>query len=189
MSARRTTKEELSREMIIETARKLFVENGYEKSSMRQVATVLKCSHGAIYYHFKNKQELFQEIVSADFGKLDLLLDEIMSSPMESKQKYRLILLKYIEFGIRNKSHYEMMFMLKDQEAQGYLHEQPNMTYEKFAASIKILANQSLSIKDIWNLFLSLHGFVSYYCYTTQTYEELQLLAESHVDFLMKGLT
>lgn len=188
MSARRTSTEDLSRELIMDTARKLFTQHGYEKSSMRQLATVLKCSHGAIYYHFKNKAALFQEIVSEDFLKLDHLLDEVMATELDSKQKCRLIFLKYMEFGLRNKNHYEMMFMLKDKEVQGYLHGKPNNSYEKFAASLYSLASESLSIKDIWSLFFSLHGFVAHYCYTSQTYEDVQPLAEAHADFLLKGL-
>ncbi|QTD39669.1 TetR/AcrR family transcriptional regulator [Sporosarcina sp. Te-1] len=188
MSARRTANEELSKETILDTARQLFIENGYEKTSMRQVATALQCSHGAIYYHFKNKADLFQAVVSHDFSKLDLLIDEILETDWISRDKCRAIFLKYIEFGLQNKSHYEMMFMLKDQEVQGYLHDHPNQSYGKFADAIHTLTDGTLSIKDMWCLFLSLHGFVSYYCYTSQTYEDVQVLAEAHVAFLMKGI-
>ena len=188
MSARRTASEELSREAILDTARQLFIENGYEKTSMRQVATALQCSHGAIYYHFKNKADLFQAVVSHDFSKLDLLIDEIMDTDLQSKEKCRAIFLKYIEFGLQNKSHYEMMFMLKDQEVQGYLQDHPNQSYVKFAGAVHTLADGTMTIKDMWCLFLSLHGFVSYYCYTSQTYADVKVLAEAHVDFLMKGV-
>lgn len=188
MSARRTTSEELTRDAIMDTARQLFIENGYGKTSMRQVANVLQCSHGAIYYHFTNKAELFHAVVSHDFSKLDLLIDEIMETDMEPREKCRMIFLKYIEFGLQNKSHYEMMFMLKDQEVQGYLQDHPNQSYEKFANAIYKLVDGELTLKDIWCLFLSLHGFVSYYCYTSQTYEDIKVLAEAHVELLLKGI-
>lgn len=188
MSARRTANEELSREAILDTARQLFIENGYDKTSMRQVATELKCSHGAIYYHFKNKADLFQAVVSHDFSKLDFLIDEIMATDSQPMEKCRAILLKYIEFGLQNKSHYEMMFMLKDQEVQGYLQDHPNQSYEKFADALHSLTKGQMTIKDMWCLFLSLHGFVSYYCYTSQTFDDVQVLAEAHVAFLMKGM-
>lgn len=188
LSARRTANDELSRASILDTARTLFIEKGYDNTSMRQVASALNCSHGAIYYHFKNKAELFHAIIEEDFLLLDGLMDEIFASTMEPKAKCRLLLLKYIEFGLTHKNHYEMMFMLKDAEVRGYIQKQPNTTYEKFAVAIHSLSNHAMTIKEIWSLFLSLHGFVSYYCYTEQTYDEMHTLAEAHVDFLLRGM-
>ena len=58
MSPRKAVKQELTREMIMNVARNLFVQQGYQHTSMRKIATELGYSHGSIYYHFKNKAEL-----------------------------------------------------------------------------------------------------------------------------------
>lgn len=179
---------DLSKELILSTARKLFIENGFEKTSMRQVAQKLACSHGAIYYHFANKAELFQEIVAADFLKLEVLIDEVMEQNVDNRTKCQMILRQYIQFGLQNKSHYEMMFMLRNPEAQSYLPTQSNQTYEKFAHVIFQLTDEKLTVQDIWSLFLSLHGFVSYYCFTSQTYEDMLPLVNIHVNFLLRGI-
>lgn len=59
MAPRKSAEQELSREMIMDRARELFVTKGYQHVSMRQVAKELNCSHGAIYYHLKIKQSYF----------------------------------------------------------------------------------------------------------------------------------
>ena len=65
MSPRKSVEQELTRDMrIMDAARDLFVEKGYQHVSMRHIAKELKYSHGAIYYnHFQNKEELFYAIL------------------------------------------------------------------------------------------------------------------------------
>lgn len=51
---------------IMMAAIKLFPELGYEKTSMRLIAETVGISKPALYYYFKNKDELFRSIV--DYG-------------------------------------------------------------------------------------------------------------------------
>ena len=78
MSPRKSVQRELTREMIMDAARDLFVKKGYQHVSMRQIAKELNYSHGAIYYHFQNKAELFYALVEEHFGLLEQELDRIM---------------------------------------------------------------------------------------------------------------
>ena len=48
---------------ILNTAISLFLENGYEKTSMQDIVNALGMSKGAIYHHFKSKEELFQRSI------------------------------------------------------------------------------------------------------------------------------
>ena len=67
----------LTKEMIIEEANKQFLHNDFNKVSMRSIANALGFSHGAIYYHFENKSELFQAVIEKYFMILNQMLDEI----------------------------------------------------------------------------------------------------------------
>lgn len=46
---------------IADTALKLFLENGYEATSMRMIASGVGCEPGLIYYYFRNKDEAFEK--------------------------------------------------------------------------------------------------------------------------------
>lgn len=188
MSPRKAVDQELTREIIMDTARKLFMKNGYEHVSMRQISTKLGYSHGAIYYHFKNKADLFYALVNEDFFLLDQTLDFIMEKPLDPQSKLRELFLGFIEFGLKNQSHYEIMFLIKDEEVQKFQQEEPNQTYEKFAKSVWSLCEKQVSVTEIWSVFLSLHGLVSHYCRSGQTFEDVQSLAVSHVNFILKAL-
>ncbi|MCH1627760.1 TetR/AcrR family transcriptional regulator [Ferdinandcohnia quinoae] len=188
MSPRKQVPEELSREKIMDVAHELFVQKGYQHVSMRQIAKELNYSHGSIYYHFKNKADLFYAMVVKDFHMLNGVLLRIMEQELNTVEKLKAILLGYIEFGLENKSHYELMFLINDEEVKSCIQTEPLESYEMFANSISQLTNNKISIQDIWSIFLSLHGFVTHYCRSDQTYMEVKQLAKLHVEYIVKPI-
>ena len=47
-----------TRQRILEVAMKLFLEEGYEKATMRKIARLANLTPGATYYHFQTKQHI-----------------------------------------------------------------------------------------------------------------------------------
>jgi AcrR family transcriptional regulator len=188
MSPRKKVNQELTRQMIMDAARDLFVKNGYQHVSMRQIAKELGYSHGALYYHFKNKAELFYALVEDHFAMLNQILDEVLKQQVENKSKLKNIFLAFIEFGLTHQNHYEIMFLIKDEEVRNFINQSPNKSYEKFAQSIFALCDKRITLQEIYSLFLSLHGFVTHYCRHVVNYDEVKDFAEVHAEFLMKRL-
>jgi AcrR family transcriptional regulator len=50
------------KERILETATRLFYESGFRATSMESIADELRATKPFIYYHFKNKYDLLEEI-------------------------------------------------------------------------------------------------------------------------------
>lgn len=50
------------REIILQTAKKLFAEQGYKNTSVRQIVGSAKTSMGNLYFHFPNKQTILKVI-------------------------------------------------------------------------------------------------------------------------------
>ena len=59
-----------TKENIIKTALRLFLQNGYEKTSLNQIAYKVGITKPAIYHHFKNKDDLFHEVLSFFFEEM-----------------------------------------------------------------------------------------------------------------------
>ncbi|MBI5929059.1 MAG: TetR/AcrR family transcriptional regulator [Chloroflexi bacterium] len=58
------------RDLIIETATRLFSEQGYTATSVRQIAEVVGCTEAALYYHFKEgKRALLQSVLECEMPK------------------------------------------------------------------------------------------------------------------------
>ncbi len=47
-----------SRQEILRTAARLFQQQGYDGTSMNDVAAALKLSKGGLYHHFQSKDEI-----------------------------------------------------------------------------------------------------------------------------------
>lgn len=78
---------------ILNTAISLFLENGYEKTSMQDIVNALGMSKGAIYHHFKSKEELFERAVLEFYARDDrfdaILKDETTSGLEKLRAMFR----------------------------------------------------------------------------------------------------
>ena len=52
------------KEEILAAALNLFLENGYEQTSVRMISQTIGCEVGLIYYYFKTKDDLFENALS-----------------------------------------------------------------------------------------------------------------------------
>ena len=69
------------REQILTTAIALFCQQGYQATSVRQIAETVGCTEAALYYHFKGgKRELFQEAIAAMTPDVELLIAELQKA-------------------------------------------------------------------------------------------------------------
>ena len=64
------------RDQIVEAATDLFVRQGYNTTSVRQIADTVGCTEAALYYHFKEgKRELLQAVVQCGIPNLLRVVD------------------------------------------------------------------------------------------------------------------
>jgi AcrR family transcriptional regulator len=64
------------REAVLRTAAHLFLVHGYQRSSMTQLATQLKITKPALYYYFRNKEEILVECYRAGIADIEAILTE-----------------------------------------------------------------------------------------------------------------
>ena len=64
------------RDRILAIARQQFAQNGYSKTSMREIAGLAGVGVGNIYNYFVNKDELFREVVRPVLYALEAMLQE-----------------------------------------------------------------------------------------------------------------
>jgi AcrR family transcriptional regulator len=57
------------RDTILDTSAKLFSQQGYKEVSIRDIAQACGMTNAALYYHFKNKEDLFLAMLQRDHEK------------------------------------------------------------------------------------------------------------------------
>jgi len=75
------------REEILLAAKHLFIEQGYHGLSMRQIAEAVGVSKAAIYYHFRDKEELFLAILEIYLDEIEAILDLVQAEGTTCRQQ------------------------------------------------------------------------------------------------------
>jgi AcrR family transcriptional regulator len=109
---RRSRERQETRERILEAAREMFVEVGYEATTMRAIADRIEYTPTAIYHHFRNKEALLSELCGQDFRALASAFERIgrIEDPVE---RLRRAGRTYVEFGLEHPMQYQLMFMTR----------------------------------------------------------------------------
>ncbi|SFW33387.1 transcriptional regulator, TetR family [Chitinophaga sancti] len=112
ISDRKEREKQEMRKLIISAAMEMFIKDGYEKTSIRNIAEKIEYSPATIYLYYKDKDELFYEIQREAFDQLHAYFQEhaVSANPME---RLRQLLKAYIEYGIANPDLYDLMFILR----------------------------------------------------------------------------
>lgn len=86
---------ERKREAIVKTAAHLFLEHGYQKTSMSLLATRLKITKPALYYYFRNKEEILVECYRTGIAEIESNLDGLSKDAGTGFARLRLYVLAY----------------------------------------------------------------------------------------------
>jgi AcrR family transcriptional regulator len=100
------------RKLIINAAMEMFAQEGYEKTSIRNIADKIEYSPATIYLYYKDKDELLYEVQREVFQLLyeALVADITAADPFD---RLRQLLFSYINFGFNHPDLYDLMFILR----------------------------------------------------------------------------
>ena len=100
--------------LILDVARELFAAEGYEAVTMKRIADRLGITPTAIYFHFKDKAALIQELTSADWADFAQKFRKIMAEPTpDPVVRLRNLARTYVEFAVTHPNQYQLLFMTR----------------------------------------------------------------------------
>lgn len=108
-SRREQEKEEL-RQTILKTAGELFLEQGYDRFSMRHLAETIGYSAATLYLYFRDKDDLLFTVVDEGYKRFARQLANAASSE-DPWQRLNALSEAYISFGLQNPVYYQLMFL------------------------------------------------------------------------------
>ncbi len=76
----RQRNQDIKRDAVLQTAAHMFLEQGYRRTSMSELATRLQITKPALYYYFRNKEEILVECYHAGIALIESLLDKALVS-------------------------------------------------------------------------------------------------------------
>jgi len=85
------------REAILETSARLFGEKGYTGVSIRDIAQACGMTNAALYYHFKNKDELFLAMLRRTHERVMASLADALSPAGDLRARLKQLIARYGE--------------------------------------------------------------------------------------------
>ena len=158
---------------ILNAARGLFVEKGFEATTMREIASVAGgYTATTLYLYFKDKQAILRDLCDTDFRTLRGAFDEIarVADPVERLCE---IGRAYVAFAMTYPNHYRFLFMTSRPGDDPSLHtiehgnpDQDVYAFVRSAASEAIAAGRlrpeyedtELVTQILWS---AMHGLVA----------------------------
>jgi AcrR family transcriptional regulator len=80
-----------ARARIQEVALDLFIEEGYDKTSLREIAERLGVTKAALYYHFPTKEDIVSSMVEDRMAQLKEIIDWAEEQPRTAETRQELV--------------------------------------------------------------------------------------------------
>lgn len=112
------------RDKILSVATELFSAKGFEGVSIRNIATEVGVKLPTLYYYFKDKRDLYEEVESAAYGQARERLEKVLhlkGTPEERLRKFVEELINILEKDIRFYKLVQRNLLESDQENRKFL--------------------------------------------------------------------
>ncbi|MEX0646755.1 MAG: TetR/AcrR family transcriptional regulator [Balneolaceae bacterium] len=157
------------REEILKVSRKLLLEDGFNKMSMRKIAKRADVSATSIYLHFRNKDDLLLALIEESIEHLNRVLRKAVDSTRDPVEQLEDLARKYLNYALRHPQAYEIIYMVRPEEMPKYPKEkfqEVRSSYELIAGIIqkgkeKKLFDVEDSLISAYTLWAQLHGIAA----------------------------
>lgn len=182
-------KKELKR-LILDAGKKLFIEEGFDKVTIRRLAEKIEYSPGTIYLYFKDKNELLYELHKEGFDDLYKRQRAVLNvkDPLKRMRKHAQV---YLLFAMENPEYYDLMFIMRSPIKfiqNKHTWEIGMRSYELFRKDVKACidagliteTNPDIAAFSLWSL---MHGIVSLIIR-----ERCIMFSETEIPAVVKGV-
>ena len=105
IAERKEREKSRKREVILKSAEEIFFKNGFEKTTMDEIAEKAEYSKGTLYLYFKNKDALYAAIMLRSVDIFTKILDEEISKVNGGRAKLNAIKTGYLKFYRAHPDH------------------------------------------------------------------------------------
>lgn len=182
------------REEIITAAIDMFYEHGYQKASLRDIARKVGVTQAAIYYHFRNKEEILYTIIERFSTDLFFTLKSCLSGNTDPLEKLRYAISEHI-ISIKTKRKGAKIIIEDKRFLSGELNklvkEKEKVVYNLYRSQLEELQrNMKIRECDLTAATFGILGMINwlYHWYRPEKELSIEQLAEEIINILFSGL-
>lgn len=96
-------------EEILDVAEELFMKQGYNDTSTRQIAKILEITQPNIYYHFKNKEDIYFQVMQRLANEVGKNLTDLSAKEISFEEK-----ILAMAFYLQQRHPFSLFMMMHD---------------------------------------------------------------------------
>jgi AcrR family transcriptional regulator len=144
----RQRNQDIKRDAVLQTAAHMFLEQGYRRTSMSDLAKRLQITKPALYYYFRNKEELLVECYRAGITLIETLLDKALVSRGTGLDKVKVYIEAYGKSVVLH-DFGRCVSMLDENELSSETRKQVRALKRRIDASIRGYIEEGIADKSI----------------------------------------
>ena len=195
---RRQRQKDHLRRQIVDAARQMFAEEGFEAVTMRKLASRIEYSPTAIYLHFKDKHAVLEAVCEETFASLAARLEKLAARRQPPLTFLRDGLRLYVQFGLQHPSDYTLTFTRGDSKGKadpdGFAASAGNRAFEVLRTAIRqCIEAGDLPPTDVdvaaQGMWAATHGLVSLFiAHASFPWVSKKKLIDHTIDTMIAGL-
>jgi len=109
IEARRKRVRELRRQAILKAARRLFLEKGFRHVTVESISRKADISKGAVYLHFKSKEEIYTQILLNDVERHQKQMSGILKEGQSAVESMLRLAQSYVDFFLNDRELFRIL--------------------------------------------------------------------------------
>jgi AcrR family transcriptional regulator len=168
------------KEIILGTALKLFVENGFHGTATGKIAQESAVANGTLFNYFKTKEELIVALYLTVLKEMDDFIIERMASHSISKESFRSLYLAYLSWSLDNRVHYQYLQQFNYSPyfkgmTETILNKVEHPLFVLIQNGIDIVLIKQMPVSFIYSLFIAQINGLHYYIISNDLSKDEQL--------------
>lgn len=173
-------------QIIIETAIKLFVDNGFHGTATSKIALEAGVANGTLFNYFATKEILIVSIYNSIIKKMDDFIIESIESNSVSKESFRSLFTASLQWNLENPKefHYLQQFINSPYSKSGItkvLNNDEHPLYVLIQNGINLVVLKPMQVGLVFSLFTAQINGLYYYLISNKITgdESDQLIADT----------
>lgn len=93
-----------TRKLLVDVARQLFAKQGFESTTMNDIAALSNKGRRTLYTYFKSKEEVYYAVIQTELERLSERMEEVANKPIAPEEK--LVQLVFTHLGVIKEAVY-----------------------------------------------------------------------------------
>jgi AcrR family transcriptional regulator len=157
------------RDRLLESARKILLDEGQRNFSLRKIARETGVSATSIYLHFDSKDHLIHVLMEESIDQLNNRLEKSIQNSTDPIEKLNILARVYVEFALENTEEYQIIYMVSSDQMSRYPKEKFRKARRGYEIVTEVLeegVRKNLLDEDrprvaAYTFWAQLHGVIS----------------------------